>query len=140
MSLKSAVLYETVVPTVFHRVKTGLEASTVFCGPPSPPEIGINQMLKSPNQSDHASRIAERRIHDRIPVRSVVYVDLGQENGGVILNVSEGGIAVQMAKILEGATCEKLHFRLPKSDDCIEVSGKMIWEGQSRKESGHSVS
>jgi len=78
----------------------------------------------------------ERRIHARIPLRAIAYVELGQENGGLILNLSEGGIAVQAGEILAGVTFQKMRFRLSESDKWIEVGGKVMWEGPSRKEAG----
>jgi outer membrane biosynthesis protein TonB len=96
----------------------------------------MNRMQTHHNVSDRVSRVVERRIHARVPTTSVAYIELGQQNGGLILNVSEGGIAVQAAEIVAVATFEKMRFQLPKSDQWIEVGGKLVWEGHSRKKVG----
>jgi hypothetical protein len=88
------------------------------------------------NLSDSGSKFVDRRIHARIQTTSVAYVELGHENGGLILNVSEGGIAVRAAEIVVGATFEKMRFQLPDSDQWIEVGGKLVWQGHSRRKAG----
>ncbi len=37
---------------------------------------------------------SDRRVHVRRPVPSLAYVDFGENNGGIILNIGEGGLAV----------------------------------------------
>ncbi|HEX4003205.1 MAG TPA: TonB family protein [Candidatus Acidoferrales bacterium] len=88
------------------------------------------------NVSDSVPKFTDRRIHARTPVRSVAYIDLGQENGGLILNLSEGGVAIHAAEIVAGATFAKMRFQLPNSDRWIETGGKLVWHGQSKKKAG----
>jgi periplasmic protein TonB len=88
------------------------------------------------NLSDSVSRFVDRRAQIRVPIKSVAYIDLGHENGGLILNISEGGIAMHVAEIVEGATFEKMRFQLPNSDEWIEAGGKLVWHGHSRKKAG----
>src|ERR1700722_13884732 len=79
---------------------------------------------------------AHRRKADRVILNSVVYVELGPGNGGLVLNLCEDGIAVQAAEPIIGADFPHLRFCLPNSTKWIEVEGKLIWEGASRKEAG----
>src|SRR5581483_1476916 len=72
----------------------------------------------------------------RVAIRSVAYVDLDDDNGGLILNVSEGGIGVQSAEMIVGERFSRIRFRLPKSESWIEAAGKLVWLGKSRKEAG----
>jgi hypothetical protein len=88
------------------------------------------------NYSEGTSRIADRRKHSRVQIRSLAYIELEQGNGGLIFNVSEGGIAVQAAEMLIETVYAKMRFRLPRSPQWIEVSGKLVWEGASRKDAG----
>lgn len=93
-------------------------------------------MLKNAKNQEGGVQIAERRQHARVQVKSLAYVELDQGNGGLILNISEGGIGVQSAEMILGDHFERIRFRLPKSERWIEVSGKVVWLGKSRKEAG----
>jgi len=88
------------------------------------------------NLSDSVLNFVDRRIHTRVGVTSVAYIDLGQENGGLILNLSEGGVAIHAAEIVAGATFAKMRFQLPNSERWIETGGKLVWQGQSKKKAG----
>src|ERR1700734_794827 len=88
------------------------------------------------NLSDSISNLIDRRVHIRVPIKAVAYIDLGQENGGLLLDVSEGGVAMHAAEIVEGATFEKMRFQLPNSDRWIEAGGKLVWHGHSKKKAG----
>ncbi len=93
-------------------------------------------MLKNEKNLDANVQIADRRAHPRVAIRSVAYVDLDDDNGGLILNVSEGGISVQSAEMIVGERFSRIRFRLPKSENWIEAAGKLVWLGKSRKEAG----
>jgi Gram-negative bacterial TonB protein C-terminal/PilZ domain len=93
-------------------------------------------MLKNAKKQDATIQAADRRSHARVHVRSVAYVELGEENGGLILNIAEGGIAVQSAEMIVGDRFPRMRFRLPKSEKWIETEGKLAWLGKSRKEAG----
>lgn len=93
-------------------------------------------MPEGPNHSRHAGKISDRRADSRIPVRSLAYLELDGDNGGVVLNISEGGMAVQTAENITGSAWPKMRFRLPKSKRWIEAAGKMVWEERSRREAG----
>ena len=87
-------------------------------------------------QSERASRAAESRAHQRVKVHSLAYVELGDGNAGLILNISETGMAVQAVQMLTSNHLPKMQFRLPKTDTLIEASGKVIWQIRSKKEAG----
>jgi TonB family protein len=64
-------------------------------------------------------------------------VHLGESNGGIVLNVSESGIAVQAAEALdadEGSLA--MRIEIPRSRRRLEVRGEIVWVGESRKEAG----
>lgn len=85
---------------------------------------------------ESSSGVPERRIHARRQTTSLAYVDLGEDNGGLVLNVSEGGIAVHAAVMLAGDQLPKIRFQLPQSLDWIESAGQVSWTGNSRKSAG----
>lgn len=93
-------------------------------------------MLKNTLTSDSSVQTADRRQHARVQVRSVMYLELDQDNGGLITNLSEGGIAIQCAEPIAGDLFSAMRFRLPRSDKWIDAKGKLAWLGKSTKEAG----
>ena len=79
---------------------------------------------------------SDRRVDVRRRVPSLAYVDLGQNNGGIILNLSEGGLAIASAAPLYTDGGAQMQFQLPGSDDWLKVSGEIVWISQSKKEAG----
>jgi TonB family protein len=77
----------------------------------------------------------DRRLHARQRIRSLSYVELGDSNGGIVLNISEGGIAVQAAQVLDEGPVS-MRLQIPGSKKPLEVSGEIVWTGDSRKEAG----
>jgi len=89
-----------------------------------------------PRQSSSASHISERRSQPRRRVLSLEYLDLGDSNGGIILNISEGGMYIQAVASLSADELSDLSFRIPDSGYQIETAGKIVWVGESRKDAG----
>jgi TonB family protein len=87
-------------------------------------------------QSERVRRVAESRARPRVKVHSLAYVELGDGNAGLILNISETGMAVQAVQMLTSSHLPKIQFRLPKTETLIEASGKVIWQVRSKKEAG----
>jgi len=63
-------------------------------------------------------------------------VELGDGNGGIALNVSEGGLAITAAGLLTSDYFPSIRFQLPKSDVWIETSGQVAWASDSKKGAG----
>lgn len=78
----------------------------------------------------------ERRIHARQPVRAIGYVQLDESNGGIILNINEGGFAVFAVAGLMDDHLSHIRFQIPQSDEWIETSGNVIWRSESKKLAG----
>jgi TonB family protein len=98
-------------------------------------------MADEPEQNSDYSPVSvpasDRRAHSRQRIRSLAYVHLGEGNGGIILNISEGGIAVQAAEALdEGEGVIAMRIEIPRSRKRLEVRGEIMWVGESRKEAG----
>jgi len=88
------------------------------------------------NALDQATHAAERRSHQRQAVPSLAYVQLDEGNGGIILNISEGGIAVQAAMSLMDQTLPLVRFQLTPSKEWIEAPAEVAWTGETRKMAG----
>jgi len=85
---------------------------------------------------DRKTRGAERRIFRRRRVRSLAYVELGQGNGGIVLNVSEGGLAVQAVMGVTGDELPDMRLQLAHSSKEIRAKGRITWTGEFRKLAG----
>src|ERR1700692_4361320 len=78
----------------------------------------------------------ERRQNPRHPVRPTEYIEIGDNNGGIILDISEGGMAVASAQALGGKQTLLFRFQLPRSNETIETSGEINWIGETKKRAG----
>ncbi len=85
---------------------------------------------------DRNPRLPDRRAHFRRPVRSLAYVELGDGNGGIALNISEGGMAVQAVMSLGGDDLPSVRVQLSHSKKQIQVKGRVAWTGDLRKLAG----
>ena len=80
--------------------------------------------------------IAERRLHARRQDIALAYVEIGESNGGIILNISEGGLVLTAAEPLPDDCLPLMRFQLPGSNDWIEASGEIAWISKSKREAG----
>lgn len=96
-------------------------------------------MTEIPEQNGGSSPasipVKDRRLHPRQRVASLTYVDLGEDNGGIVLNVSEAGIRIQAAAALE-AGAVSIRLQLPGTRKRLQVNAEVVWVGASRKEAG----
>lgn len=98
-------------------------------------------MTDEPEQNSDSSPVSvpasDRRAHPRQRIRSLAYVHLGESNGGIVLNISEGGIGVQAAEALDADESPlTMRIEIPRSRKRLEVRGEIVWVGESRKEAG----
>src|ERR1700674_3464535 len=76
------------------------------------------------------------RAHARRRIPPVSYVELGQENGGIFLNLSEGGWAMRSALPLASREFTGIRFQAPASHAWLTASGRIVWLSDSKKEGG----
>src|ERR1700676_3233209 len=93
-------------------------------------------MSNPPQGAEHSLAIVDRRLRVRRPVPSLAYVDLGKDNGGIILNISEGGLAVALASPLDSNGLARMRFQTPGSGDWLEVSGEIAWISKLKRDAG----
>src|SRR5271156_222869 len=84
------------------------------------------------NLQDHM----DRRVHSRHRIRALAYVELGENNGGIVLNISEGGFAVRAAEAIREDSLSRLRFQMQNATQPLEMSGDIAWTSVSRKEAG----
>jgi TonB family protein len=66
----------------------------------------------------------------------MAYVELGQDNGGILLNLGEGGFAVQSALALTSREFPELRFQVPAVQGWLTAGGRVVWISESNKEAG----
>jgi len=75
----------------------------------------------------------DRRFHTRTTLASLTYVELRDANGGLILNISEEGMALAVADVYEvGERLSRIRFPLPISSQSFEISAQIVWVSESK--------
>ena len=87
-------------------------------------------------QSGSSLDSTERRQFARHQVKSLAYLDIGADNGGIVLNVSEGGLAVHAVAALPPEPTIGLRLQLPRSTKRLEAQAKVAWTSGSKKDAG----
>ena len=102
-------------------------------------EMGANFVLDKPLSAERLSRSLraaqglmahERRRYYRHPVATSVHVTLGAETYehlGTTVNLSEGGLAMQLEKKTNIGIPVRFRFKLPDTDTWIEGKGEIAW-------------
>jgi hypothetical protein len=96
----------------------------------------------TPNADRHGSIEAshprrDRRLQTRTSLASCAYCALDDSNGGIVLNISETGMAVAAAAPLAVADyLPHTLFRLPAIEQRIKVSAQVVWLAESKKTVG----
>jgi len=76
----------------------------------------------------------DRRLQTRTIPTSLTYVELGDTNGGLVLNISETGMAVAVSDLfVVGKYLPRIRFPLPSSSQSIEISAQIVWLAESKK-------
>jgi len=82
----------------------------------------------------------DRRLQVRTTPASRAYVELGGANGGIVLNVSETGMAVVATDRLMPFVIDDylplIRFQLPSLEQSVEVSAQIVWLAESKKSVG----
>src|SRR5215469_2590401 len=78
----------------------------------------------------------ERRRDARHSVTTPVYLDVGTDNGGILLNVSEHGIGFVAIAPLDGRGKVKLRIQFPSGRPEIETAAQIVWFDESNRQTG----
>jgi hypothetical protein len=84
------------------------------------------------------SRPSERRRSPRHRASSIVYAQIGPDNGGIIINIGIDGVACQAARKMTAAKNAIFELRLRGSGLDTTLVGELVWLGASQKEVGIS--
>ena len=78
-----------------------------------------------------ATPALRRRVHPRFPLRSLAYVRLEHNNGGVIRDLTQSGIALQTVTPLHSGEEVTLRFDLFFPRVRVEAQGRVAWADDS---------
>lgn len=90
---------------------------------------GVSQLVHGTDPSN------DRRQHARLRALTLTYAELDQENGGIVLDASEGGISVHAVVPLTDVILPKLRLKLPESG-WLETRARVVWTRDSGKVAG----
>jgi PilZ domain len=94
--------------------------------PTSQPEIGTTVQMRESSGS-----AAERRQTPRTKLVEIAYIGMGPENGGLVLDVSDGGLSFHAVAPVKPA--ETIRFLLSlRGHSRIEGAGKVVWTNDLR--------
>src|SRR5271156_1821713 len=86
--------------------------------------------------SEEFRRAHERRRVPRLRLPSLAYVDVDSDNGGILLNLSETGLALQAVAPLAGLSRVTLRIQPPKPRKRLDLHAQIAWLSESKKEAG----
>ncbi len=77
---------------------------------------------------------SDKRHYLRRPIKA--YVELGEDNGGIIVDASEAGLRVQVVHELEAGSSVRMRFQPNRSYTWAEAKGRIVWTSQTKKLAG----
>jgi PilZ domain len=81
-----------------------------------------------PEAVEAEARVCPRRRRSpRHGVRSLTYVKLDQENGGIILDMTESGVAIQAVGSLQAGQEVQMRFEVNSPRVRVEARGRVAW-------------
>lgn len=86
--------------------------------------------------SQSESRPNERRRNPRHCASSIIYAQLGSDNGGIVVNLGINGVAFHTARELTVERNSTLKLRLRGSGLNVDLAGELVWLGATQKEVG----
>jgi hypothetical protein len=89
-------------------------------------------------QRNCSLRPEERRRNPRLRVSSLIYAQLGSDNGGIVVNLGMDGMACQAAHNLIADKNSLIHLKLRGSGLHAELTGELVWLAGTQKEVGIS--
>lgn len=96
-------------------------------------------MTDTPTEATPISTVAERRAGIRTRLNHLVLAKLGDENGGIVSDISEHGLCLAAALPLVDTDLPSIRIQLPGSKDTkqrIEAHGQIVWKSESKLRAG----
>ena len=103
---------------------------------PSSPDGAPGAFVYPVTISQSTSRPNERRRNTRHRAPSIIYVQLGVGNGGIVVNLGMDGVAFHAAQKLTAEINSTVNLRLRGSGLNADLEGELVWIGVTHKEAG----
>ena len=87
-------------------------------------------------ETTSTTSIGPRQRSQRRRIERLTYVDFGSNNGGILLDVSEGGLKCQLFGGLTEGQPYHVRFTLPGTKAAIESKGRVAWLNDSKRGGG----
>src|SRR5919109_1117017 len=88
--------------------------------------------------TENTPAVTERRACPRFRVTSLMYIDIGNVNGGIVTSLGEKGLALTAATALANSELAsgplRMRIQFPGIPEAIEASGEVVWMSSSGKE------
>src|SRR5260370_17386580 len=88
------------------------------------------------SQTGDVCATREARGHARRKAGPMAYVELGQDNGGILLNLGEGGFAVNSALAFRATEFPELRFQVPQLRGWLTARGRIVWMSENKAGAG----
>lgn len=89
-------------------------------------------MSQTPGFANFYAPDPDRRLHSRHQVRALAYVKLDEGNGGIVLDLSEGGMSAQAVTSLMEESLPCIRFQLSPAQGWIETAARVVWASDSK--------
>src|ERR1700735_3343349 len=93
--------------------------------------FGSSQFIRAPEAVS-----GERRLRLRRRPLTLTYLTLGEDNGGIVTNISETGLGMTAARPLLENSSSRLSFQLSELAPAIETRAEIVWITESKKAAG----
>jgi TonB family protein len=77
-----------------------------------------------------------RRFHARRKMEGLIYMDLGPDNGGILIDLGEGGLGFQSVVPVSLDQAVLLKFKVPGEEVSVEGYAEVAWLNESGKGGG----
>ena len=91
--------------------------------------MSVAESVSTPSQ-------ATRRFHARRKIDGLAYVEFGQENGAILIDLSEGGLGFQSVLPVSMSDALLFKFKFPGESNHIEGLAEVAWMNESGKGGG----
>jgi hypothetical protein len=92
-------------------------------------------ILSVNSKRETSSRSSDRRLYSRQRVL-LSCLQVKDDNGGIVLDISEQGLAMQAVKSLVADAYTQLRFQLSQSDYWVETQARIAWISASKQTAG----
>ena len=90
-------------------------------------------MPQTPGLADFSAPHTDRRSYSRQQLHELAYVKLDEGNGGIVLDLSEGGMSVQAVTSLMDESLACIRFQLSGAKGWIETAARVVWARDLKK-------